>query len=69
MKRRIVAERLATHLFTTEEAVDTTLALMGDLIAAMPRADSRRVSRPASVNRPSTACWKPLRAWPAPAAR
>jgi hypothetical protein len=38
MKRRIVAERLANHLFTTEEAVDTTLALMGDLIAAMPRA-------------------------------
>ena len=35
MKRRIVAERLANHLFTTEEAVDTTLALMGDLIAAM----------------------------------
>jgi len=38
MKRRIAAERLANHLFTTEEAVDTTLALMGDLIAAMPRA-------------------------------
>ncbi len=38
MKRRIVAEQLATQLFTTEEAVDTTLALMGDLIAAMPRA-------------------------------
>jgi hypothetical protein len=38
MKRRIVAEQLATHLFTTEEAIDTTLALMGDLIAAMPRA-------------------------------
>jgi hypothetical protein len=38
MKRRIVAERLANHLFNTEEAVDTTLALMGDLIAAMPRA-------------------------------
>jgi hypothetical protein len=38
MKRRIVAEQLANHLFTTEEAVDTTLALMGDLIAAMPRA-------------------------------
>lgn len=38
MKRRIVAEQLASHLFTTEEAVDTTLALMGDLIAAMPRA-------------------------------
>jgi hypothetical protein len=38
MKRRIVAERLANHLFTTEVAVDTTLALMGDLIAAMPRA-------------------------------
>ena len=38
MKRRIVAEQLASRLFTTEEAVDTTLALMGDLIAAMPRA-------------------------------
>jgi hypothetical protein len=38
MKRRIVAERLANHLFNTEEAVDATLALMGDLIAAMPRA-------------------------------
>ncbi len=38
MKRRIVADRLASHLFTTEEAVDTTLALMGDLIAALPRA-------------------------------
>ncbi len=38
MKRRIVAEQLAGRLFTTEEAVDTTLALMGDLIAAMPRA-------------------------------
>jgi hypothetical protein len=38
MKRRIVAERLANHLFTTEVAVDTTLALMRDLIAAMPRA-------------------------------
>lgn len=38
MKRRIVAEQLAGQLFTTEEAVDTTLALMGDLIAAMPRA-------------------------------
>jgi hypothetical protein len=38
MNRRIVAEQLAGHLFTTEEAVDTTLALMGDLIAAMPRA-------------------------------
>ena len=38
MKRRIVAEQLASQLFNTEEAVDTTLALMGDLIAAMPRA-------------------------------
>ena len=38
MKRRIVAEQLASRLFTTEEAVDSTLALMGDLIAAMPRA-------------------------------
>lgn len=38
MKRRIVAEQLASHLFTTEQAVDNTLALMGDLIAALPRA-------------------------------
>jgi len=38
MNRRIVADRLASQLFTTEEAVDSTLALMGDLIAAMPRA-------------------------------
>lgn len=38
MKRRIVAEQLANQLFTTEEAIDNTLALMGDLIAAMPRA-------------------------------
>ncbi|CAN5489585.1 hypothetical protein BH10PSE4_BH10PSE4_20730 [soil metagenome] len=38
MDRRIAAETLATHLFSTEEAVDNTLALMGDLIAAMPRA-------------------------------
>jgi hypothetical protein len=38
MDRRIAAQNLATHLFTTEDAVDNTLALMGDLIAAMPRA-------------------------------
>lgn len=38
MDRRIAAQTLATHLFTTEEAVDNTLALMGDLIAALPRA-------------------------------
>lgn len=38
MKRRIVAEHLAARLFTAEEAVDNTLAAMGELIAAMPRA-------------------------------
>ncbi|PVM90829.1 hypothetical protein DDF62_08440 [Caulobacter radicis] len=38
MNRRIVAEHLATRLFTAEEAVDNTLAAMGELIAAMPRA-------------------------------
>ncbi|GEM_PF-1032201 len=38
MNRRIVAEHLANRLFTAEEAVDNTLAAMGELIAAMPRA-------------------------------
>ena len=38
MNRRIVAQRLAGQLFSTEEAVDNSLALLGELIAAMPRA-------------------------------
>jgi hypothetical protein len=38
MDRRIAAQTLATQLFTTEEAVDNTLVLMGELISAMPRA-------------------------------